>query len=188
VNGPSTKPRWMRASAQVDLAQLRLSVRPVMRSQAEGRYDRREVRRWARRAGFFAVIDKDGFFSLARSGSLAARALRIDGAPGRHTIALGRALGYPLCCCRAAARCGEEGLDDWAKAISSRRFVGLFRLIEPSGYVAGRANISHVPCSPRCVASLKMARSLESMGTRARRIGSALDRRPSFGAGRPARI
>jgi hypothetical protein len=188
MRASSARPDWMRASAQVDLAQLRSSIRPVMRSQAEGRPNRSEIRRWARRAGLFAVIDRDGFFSLARSGSLAARALQIDARPGRHTIILGRALGYPVCCCRAAARCGDEGLDIWAKAISSRRFVGLFRLIDPAGYAAGRSSISHVPCSARCAASLKMARALVSASGRgARRNRKALDRDLSRGAGCPVR-
>jgi hypothetical protein len=152
----------MRASAKVDLDQLRRSIRPAMRSQVRGRLDRSEIRRWARLAGLFAIVDKDGFFSMSRSASSARRVLRMDARPGRHTSALGRALGYPPCCCLAAARHKEEGLDEWARATSSRRFVGLFRLIDTSGYIAGSANISHVPCSPRCSASLRMARALGS--------------------------
>jgi hypothetical protein len=150
----------MRASAQVDLSQLERSIRPVIRSQLSGSARRGDLRRWARRAGLFAVVDSEGFFSLSPDPAKARRALRIDARPGRHTIALGRALGYPICCCRAAARHKEAELDDWAEAMSSRRFIGMFRLIEPGGYVAGKAAISHVPCSPRCSASLQMARAL----------------------------
>jgi hypothetical protein len=168
VIGTGARPRWMRASAEVDLDQLRCSIRPAIRSQVRGRLDRREIRRWARLAGLFVAVDKDGFFSMSRSASSARRVLRIDSRPGRHTTALGRALGYPLCCCLAAARRKDEGLDEWARAMSSRRFVGLFRLIDPSGYVTGSANISHVPCSPCCSASLRMARALGSESARSR--------------------
>jgi hypothetical protein len=166
VTGSAALPQWMRPSAQVDLAQLLHSIRPAMRSQVAGRLNRLEVRAWARRAGLFAVFDKDGFFSMSKSASSARRVLRIDARPGRHTTALGRALGYPLCCCLAAARRKEERLDEWARVMSSRQFIGLFRLINPNGYVAGRASISHVPCSPCCSASLRMVRALGSESAR----------------------
>lgn len=132
-----------------------------MRSQVAGRLDRAELRRWARRAGLYVAVDGDGFFALSSHAGSARRVLRIDARPGRHLIALGLALGYPICCCRAAARRKEEGLDAWAEAMSSRRFIGLFRLIQPIGYLTGRSSISHVPCSPRCAASLRMAQALE---------------------------
>ena len=169
--GIGAMPRWMRASAEVDLNQLWWSIRPAMRSQVAGQLDRGEVRRWARRSGFFAVIDRDGFFSISRSASCARRTLRIDAQPGRHLMALGQALGYPVCCCLAARRRSEEGLDAWGEVISSRRFAGLFRLIHPGGYVAGRSNISHIPCSSRCAASLRMARAF--VGERGRPVRRA---------------
>lgn len=156
----ASRPGWMRPSAQVDLVQLMCSIRPVIRSQIVGRVDRAELRRWARRAGLYAVVDRDGFFALSRDPSSARRVLRIDARPGRHVVALGRALGYPICCCLMAARRREEGLDAWVEALSSRRFVGLFRLIQPSGYLAGNSSISHVPCSARCAASLRMAHAV----------------------------
>jgi hypothetical protein len=171
VIGSRARPAWLRASAQVDLAQLRRSIRPVMRSQVTGRLDRTELRRWARRAGLYAAMDGEGFFALSRHAGSARRVLRMDARPGRHLVALGRALGYPICCCRAAARCKEEGLDSWSEAIASRRFIGLFRLIQPRDYLTGRSSISHVPCSPRCAASLRMAQALEGdAGDRGKRL------------------
>jgi hypothetical protein len=152
-----SRPGWMRPSAQVDLAQVRCSIRPVMRSETCGRLDRCEVRQWARRAGLFVALDRDGFFAMSPRASSVRRVLRIDARPGRHTMALGRALGYPVCCCLAARRRNDEGLDDWARGMARRRFAGLFHLIDPAGYAAGRSAISHIPCSPRCSASLRMA-------------------------------
>lgn len=150
------EPVWMRPSARVDLAQLG-PLRPAVRSQVEGTVERAVVRRWARRIGLYLAIDADGFFSVAHSGAAARRVLRIDARPGRHVVSLGRALGYPLCCCLAARRATEEGIDGRAEMLARRRFSGLFRLIRPDGYVAGEAFISHVPCAPNCGASLRMA-------------------------------
>lgn len=148
---------WMRPSARVDLAQLGKGVRPVIRSEFAGRPDLVRVRQWARRLGLYLVADKDGFFALGADPSTVRRTLRADSRPARHMVALGRLLGYPLCCCLAAARRLEEGLDSWSGAVSRRPFVGQFKLIRPEGYGAGESLISHVPCSARCSASLAMA-------------------------------
>ena len=150
-------PSWMRPSAHVDLAQLCRGVRPVIRSEFAGRPDLVRVRQWARRRGLYLVADKDGFFALGADSSAVRRTFRTDSRPGRHVIALGRQLGYPRCCCLAAARRLEEGLDSWAASLSQRPFVGLFKLIRPGGYGTGESLISHVPCSARCSASLAMA-------------------------------
>lgn len=188
MTGSCTRPRWMRASAAVDLDQLRYAIRPVMRSQVAGPLDRVEVRRWARRSGFFAVVDRDGFFSISRSASSARRTLRIDARPGRHLMALGRALGYPDCCCLAARRRSEEGLDAWAQVISKRRFAGLFRLIYPGGYLAGGSSLSHIPCSARCRASLRMAVALVGEKGRSRCNQARSQGRGRRGACVPARF
>jgi hypothetical protein len=66
-------------------------------------------------------------------------------------------LGYPPCCSRAAARVGDEGIDCRHAAITRQRFHGRFRAIDPSGYLNGSSRISHVPCSHRCLPSLRLA-------------------------------
>jgi hypothetical protein len=65
-------------------------------------------------------------------------------------------LGYPRCCSRAAARHGDEGIDARQAAMASQRFLGRFAAINPSGYSSGEASVSHVPCSHRCAASLRL--------------------------------
>lgn len=150
-------PSWMRPSARVDLAQLGRGIRPVIRSEFAGHPDLVRARQWARRLGLYLVADKDGFFALGADPSTVRRTFRTDSRTGRHMVALGRLLGYPLCCCLAAARRLEEDLDAWAGALSRRPFVGLFKLIRPGGYGTGESLISHIPCSARCTASLAMA-------------------------------
>jgi hypothetical protein len=167
----------MRPSFAIDLAQLQAGVRFVARSQTRaGGADTSELRSWARHEGFFAAIDRKGFFTVSGSAALARTALRIDAWPGNHVVAFGSILDYPLCCCRAAARWGEERIDEWADQVSRRFFVGPFKLIKPETYVEGRGFISHVPCSPRCFPSLKMALALQR-GQSPRRKASHLHRR-----------
>ena len=154
-------PTWMRPSARVDLTQLVRGVRPVIRSEFIGRPNLVQVKQWARRQGLYLVADRDGFFALGADSATVRRTIRTDSRPGRHMVALGRLLGYPLCCCLSAARRLEEELDSWAGMVSRRSFVGLFKLIRPGGYGAGVSLISHIPCSARCTASLAMARRLD---------------------------
>jgi hypothetical protein len=91
---------------------------------------------------------------------LGRRVMALDRSPGNHTYSFGRALGYPPCCCRAAAGVGDHAIDAWAEQFRAARFYGRFRQIDPSGYREGRALISHVPCSTSCGPSLRMAEAL----------------------------
>jgi len=152
-------PNWMRPSALGDVTLLLAGAKPAIRLQVGPHGP--ELRRWARRLGFFTSFDPDGYAALSRSPSAARRVIDLDRRPGRHTHALGTMLGYPSCCSRAAARAGDEGIDDLHAAFAARRLHGRFRAIDPTGYVHGGALISHVPCSPRCVASLSLATRAE---------------------------
>lgn len=148
-------PAWLPASALTDLRQLAAGLRPAVRLSIGRRTT--ELRRWARLQGYFTASDDEGYVVLSRNPAHARRTLRVDRWPGRHTAALGALLGYPPCCSRAAARVGDEGIDRLQAGVAGGAFIGLFTLIDPSGYLSGRALISHVPCSRRCVASLAMA-------------------------------
>lgn len=148
-------PSWLPPSAVTDVDLLMLGLKPAARLYVGGRG--REIRRWARVQGLFCSTDRDGYAVLSRSGSTARRALDIDRRPGRHAIALGRLLGYPECCSRAAARVGDEGIDALCDAVASRRFRGRFKGIDPGAYPAGRSQLSHVPCSHNCEASAALA-------------------------------
>lgn len=148
-------PSWLPPSAVTDIDLLILGLKPAARFHVGGR--RHETRRWARARGLFCSMDRDGYAVLSRSGSTARRVLEVDRRPGRHAIALGRMLGYPECCCRAAARVGDEGIDALCDAVAARRFRGRFEGIDPGAYRTGQALLSHVPCSPICEASAVLA-------------------------------
>jgi hypothetical protein len=153
-------PDWLPPSATTDIVQLLLGVKPAVRIHIGNR--RIELRRWARRLGLFASVDADGYAAVSQSPSTARRVINLDRRPGRHTLALGIMLGYPLCCSRAAARVGDEGIDRRQQAVSAQRFYGRFHMINPSGYSEGISLVSHVPCSHRCAFSLYLAMRLET--------------------------
>ena len=149
-------PSWLPPSAATDLDLLLMGLKPAARLHVRER--RSKIRRWARSQGLFCSTDTDGYAVLSRDGAIARRLLDLDRRPGRHAIALGRMLGYPECCSRAAARVGEARIDDWGDAIAARRFRGRFRKIDPGAYRAGGALLSHVPCSHVCEASAKLVK------------------------------
>lgn len=148
-------PGWMPASAVADLAHLLAGTKPAVRIEVG--HHARELRRWARCLGLFTSSDHDGFAAVSPVAATARRVLDLDRRPGRHTLALGIMLGYPVCCSRAAAKVGDEGIDSHHQAITARRFHGRFKGIDPTGYRKGGSLLSHVPCSHRCVASLLLA-------------------------------
>ncbi len=140
-----------------------------MRTEIIGDVSVAEIDRWRRRLGLFGVIDADGFIVLSRRSGYVRRLLDLDRSPGDHTMALGRRLGYPACCARAASRVGEAGLDGWADGLRNRRFMGRFTVIQVDRYAMGSAAISHIPCSPSCLPSLSMALKLQKADHGARR-------------------
>lgn len=151
---------WLRPSAITDLAQLVTFIRPAIRTQIPSlAYE--HAHRFAWQLGCFAASDSEGFVVFSRCQLLSRQILILDRSRGDHTYALGRAFGYPRCCCRAAACVGDEGLDRWAREVGSRRFIGRFKAIDPIGYQRGQSLISHVPCSERCLPSLSMALALK---------------------------
>lgn len=156
----SPLPDWLRPSAAVDVAQLWFGVRPAIRTELRSSVGAGIVFRWARRYKFFCALDEDQFLVLSRDSHLPRTLLAMDRSLGNHTYRFGMELGYPRCCCVKAAEVGESQLDEWASRWRVDLLRGVFRLIDPSDYVDGRALISHIPCSPRCQASLKMARML----------------------------
>lgn len=148
-------PDWLPPSAVIDISLVLRGKKPAARVRVGRRGG--ELHRWGRRLGLFTCLDKDGFAAISRNPTTARKVIDLDRRPGRHTLALGLMLGYPSCCCRSASRAGDEGIDRQHELLSTRRFYGRFRAIDPSGYFKGGSRISHVPCSPRCLPSLKMA-------------------------------
>jgi hypothetical protein len=168
---------WLKPSATVDLSQLLFLIRPAMRTELRRPVAPEVVQRFAWSVRRFSALDQNGFLVLSKSPALSQRILSLDRAPDHHTFLLGRALGYPRCCCLAAARVGDRGLDVWAAEVGAQPFHGRFKAIDPRGYRDGHALISHVPCSARCLPSLAMALELHGcLRRRQRRRSRVKDR------------
>lgn len=162
ASNPLALPNWLKASARVDLALVLSGAREMMRTELSRPVSAAEVGRWARFRGLYASCDPAGFVALGQRPGVGRRLLALDAAPGDHVHALGRMLGYPTCCCRAARAQGEAEIDRWAAR--PRRFLGRFQAIDPSGYLHGNALVSHVPCSAQCRASLALAARVRRSG------------------------
>lgn len=150
-------PSWLKPSASVDLLLILCGVRYSMRTEICERAAEPGIRKWARSLGLYANSDIDMFATFSRHPGVGRRLLHLDRSPRKHTRELGQMLGYPACCCRMAARVGESTIDEFANLVCGQRFIGRFRLIDPSGYGQGRSLISHVPCSSSCLDSLQIA-------------------------------
>jgi hypothetical protein len=142
----------------VDFLHLLCSNKPALRvmTRSADTDVRGQVERWAMQHDLGAASDMS-FTWVASSDAVAARLLEIDVSTTAHEVELGRALGYPACCIASIASVGEAEIDECADAIRQWRFAGTFAMIDPHGYEEGRALISHLPCRPDCLASLRLA-------------------------------
>lgn len=146
--------RVLPASATVDVVTFVAVPRPAMRTVltthgGDVDFD------WTAGLPGWCSASRDGFLVIARSPEALHVVMSLDESPYPHCQELGRALGYPECCSLAADREGEANLDSFEASMTPALGGGLLDL---QGYRAGRAWVSHIPCSPSCYASLGQAR------------------------------
>lgn len=147
-------------SVRVDVLQLSANAKPAIRVlSATTAVDLREdLRGWAIANDLGAASD-DEYTCIARDYLSAADSLRVDSMGRAHELEFGLALGYPTCCCEAIRRIGESAIDERAQEIKTWTFHGQYTIINPERYSLGGALISHLPCTPTCEASLRLASS-----------------------------
>jgi hypothetical protein len=155
---PSLPTQALRASAAVDFLQFFAGTKPALRSVLTTQAEATALRTWCQRAAYDFAIDADFYFCVAPFAGQAQTILDLDRQPEHHEYELGRALGYPSCCCRQIARLTEASIDTYAASIASWKFVGDYSLINPTGYITGDSLLSHLPCSPYCLPSLMLAK------------------------------
>jgi hypothetical protein len=146
------------ASAGVDVLHLSANLKSAFRSRLATPNLCSVVEQWCEQHGLAFQVDQDGFVCVARTNVLAARLLEVDRSPEPHERTLGLLLGYPSCCCEYVANVGESNIDKLAEQMREWRFLGEYRLIDPTGYLRGSSLICHLPCSPCCTVSLTIAR------------------------------
>jgi hypothetical protein len=149
----------LRPSTVTDILVWCATNKPAIRSQLLDRSDSVPLREWAEAQGASFALDHDGFFCVARGGS-ANELLQLDRAVASHEYELGIMLGYPRCCAATIAEIGERQIDERVSLVSRWYFAPPYHLINPSGYARGEALISHVPCTPSCTASLRIAEAV----------------------------
>ncbi|MGI8624792.1 MAG: hypothetical protein ACR2NB_15230 [Solirubrobacteraceae bacterium] len=120
----------------------------------------------ARAGGFAAAADNDGYVAIGGDDAIVDRLLVLDASPRPHEAQLGALLGYPACCVSRVTGEGECRIDALADEATRWTYAGPFWAIDPTGYRVGRALISHIPCGPSCVASMRDAcRALDHLRT-----------------------
>jgi hypothetical protein len=149
----------LRPSTVIDFLVWCATDKPALRSQLLNHPDAVPVREWARLRGASFALDDAGFFCIARHAPAEAL-LNLDRGAGRHEYQFGIMLGYPPCCASAIADAGEREIDHRSFLASHWYFEPPYHLISPAGYLNGAALISHVPCSPSCAASLRIAETV----------------------------
>lgn len=149
-------------SARVDFLHLLALGKPAVRTRLSGRIGVKKLRHWCQRNAWAWAADSDGFCSVAKSRAIAQRVLEVDRCIEPHELELGRILGYPRCCCRAIAKVGEARIDQQIERLGASDFEGEYALIDPRGYSRGVSLICHVPCGPKCLPSLRIARGAAS--------------------------
>lgn len=144
------------ASAAVDFLQVVACGKQAVRLKLP-KFAHERVAAWGGRIGWATFSDHHGYICLARTFTQAEQILTLDGSATTHTAELGVMLSYPECCSERIASIGEDRIDFLADKAGDWRLEGAFRLTRITGYLQGRALISHVPCSPRCPVSLQLA-------------------------------
>ena len=144
-------------SSLVDALHLAAGTKEVFRSRLLDEADTGVFADWCKANGMAGIVDEDTFVVVGKNLDVVEHALLIDRSPVPHEMPFGLLLGYPTCCCRVVAEAGEAEIDRLVDEASTWEFSGVFSMIDPSGYADGEALICHVPCSPRCLPSLRLA-------------------------------
>jgi hypothetical protein len=144
-------------SVRVDLLRLFAECTRVVRCRVCEGSSNRETIRWAAHCGLTVEFDDDRYVAVGRDQGRVRRLLEIDASPEPHEAELGRMLGYPVCCADRVAVDGECAINRLAQKAAVWHYEDRFRLIDTADYPRGRALISHLPCTPHCEASLRLA-------------------------------
>lgn len=148
---------WLPASAVVDFVLMFGCGKPAVRIQLADTARIEALAYWCRQSQLDFASDSEGFCCIATEPGAAKGILEVDRSKTPHEIELGQALGYPLCCCERIATIGESRIDSYVQEVVQWSFSRCYRRINPIGYRAGIALISHVPCSSDCHESLIIA-------------------------------
>lgn len=160
----SDLPECLKPSDYVDMLLFLSFHKPVIRlgKNSDGIYSLASD--WCNRHSFRYFISTAGFMYIARKKFLPFITSFVDDLPFPHATLLGKLLGYPKCCTHKITELGENKIDEWELTeFGDELLTGEYSLINPKLYTKGTALISHVPCSNRCEASLRLAYDMKQI-------------------------
>lgn len=157
-------PEELNNSSYVDFLLFLAKLKPSLRIKLNDECIQDKLKMWCINNHFKFVTNEDNYFYIARDKYSVDQLKRIDDSYDPHEFEFGRLLGYPICCCQKIAVVGEVYIDEWeAIFVKESHFEGRYEIINPKGYSEGYSLISHIPCSPKCMPSLKIAQKVLSI-------------------------
>lgn len=151
-------------SFKIDLCQLLSGIKSCARSQILDKAHFHTLINAIEIIGWHMSYDQDhqdNFFFIAKDVTILKNLIFIDKSISSHEKELGALLGYPECCYNYISKHGENMIDKLDDKFSKQALMGEFALIDISHYREGICLLSHVPCSPQCVRSLKIAKNVK---------------------------
>lgn len=145
---------YLPESFKVDFSLLLLNLKPSVRFVARVDFYL-EMLQQIMSSYCIALVNNSVYIS--RTKNVLDRIIISDHKLTPHEKELGYLLGYPSCCCEKVESIGEYNIDlyetQFVKTVERKS------LLDISHYKEGIALLSHIPCSLKCNASLKMAES-----------------------------
>ena len=158
IDGFASLPECLKQSDYIDLLLFLMHEKPSVRLGKNDAFSYNQMKKWCRKNKFRYVISNDGYMYISKYYTIAKIVQLVDDSSYNHSYILGLLLGYPKCCRKAIMKIGELNIDKYESILCKKKFIGDYRLIDPSLYTKGCALISHVPCSTHCKESLIIAK------------------------------
>jgi hypothetical protein len=146
-------------SNYIDLLLFLCGLKPAVRFILTNPETKQEMILWCNENKFHPVFQENRIIYISKNAFFSCIVRFVDNMSCNHEYLLGLLLGYPRCCCKKISSVGEGNIDVLEKIMSNPdEYCDEFKLINPAGYTAGLAYISHIPCSTKCKKSLKIAK------------------------------
>jgi len=109
--------------------------------------------------GLFLIVDFEGFAAISFNRKVCEDTLKIDQSIDESRF-IGKYLGYPECCRLEIEKEKISNIDDYAAIFSKN--IDDKSVLYITDYLEGKALISHVPCSEKCIESIGNADSVKA--------------------------
>ena len=154
-------PKFLRPSDYIDFLLFLMKEKPCLRLGKNSEAIYNSVIEWCKKFNYKWLVSEEGYMYISQNRILTFITRMVDDSVREHSYLLGKLLGYPKCCSKKIATIGEAHIDEYEQLlIAQSEFSGDYSIINPEGYIAGYALISHVPCCGKCKKSLRQAKKV----------------------------